>query len=224
MTEGVSADRYTLRLRAAAEPEFSAATGHRFARELAGATIPAAVFRRYLVQDYSFLEHFIRLIDAAIATAPEAAARQRYVDFRAAVTSDENTYFLRSFEALNIPESEWRDPELLPVTAQFHAIMGEAARSGRYAPVLTVLVVTEWVYLEWATAVRDTVPAQFWFAEWIDIHANDDFRSFVEWLIDELDRLEPSLSATEREEVRDLFVRTAKLEVAFFDQAYGAEG
>src|SRR5690606_4712908 len=105
MTESVSTDRYTLRLRAAAEPEFSAATGHRFARELAGATIPAAVFRRYLVQDYSFLEHFIRLIDAAIATAPEAAARQRYVDFRAAVTSDENTYFLRSFEALNIPES-----------------------------------------------------------------------------------------------------------------------
>ena len=99
--------------------------------------------------------------------------------------------------------------------------MGEAARSGRYAPVLTVLVVTEWVYLDWATSVMDTVPDAFWFAEWIDIHANPDFRSFVEWLIAELDRLGPTLSDSEREEVRDLFVRTSKLEQAFFDQAYG---
>lgn len=215
-------ETFTLALKREAEPDFSAATGHRFARELAAATIPAPVFRRYLVQDYSFLDHFIRLLDAAIATAPEAAARQRYVDFRAAVTSDENTFFLRSFEALGIPEAEWRTPEILPVTAQFHSIMGEAARSGAYASVLTVLVVTEWVYLDWATAVRGTVPEEFWFAEWIDIHANDAFRDFVEWLKDELDRLGPTLSEAERATVRDLFLRTARLEKAFFDQAYAA--
>lgn len=223
MTDAATApeQRFTLQLKQAGEPDFSAATGHRFARDLADATIPPSVFRRYLVQDYSFLDHFVRLLDAAIATAPEAAARQRYTDFRAAVTSGENTYFLRSFEALGIPETEWRDPEILPVTKRFHDIMGEAARSGRYAPVLTVLVVTEWVYLDWATSVMDTVPEPFWFAEWIDIHANPDFRAFVEWLIAELDRLGPTLSETERAEVRDLFVRTSKLEKAFFDQAYG---
>ncbi|MET4700592.1 thiaminase/transcriptional activator TenA [Constrictibacter sp. MBR-5] len=223
MTDAATApeQRFTLQLRAAAEPDFSAATGHRFARDVADATIPPAVFRRYLVQDYSFLDHFVRLLDAAIATAPEEAARRRYTDFRAAVTSGENTYFLRSFAALGIPETEWREPEILPVTRRFHEIMGEAARSGRYAPVLTVLVVTEWVYLDWATSVMDTVPDQFWFAEWIDIHANPDFRSFVEWLIAELDRLGPTLSDAERAEVRDLFVRTSALEQAFFDQAYG---
>ncbi|MFN4090406.1 MAG: TenA family protein [Alphaproteobacteria bacterium] len=213
-------EAFTLWLKREAEPAFSAATGHRFARDLADATIPPAVFRRYLVQDYSFLDHFVRLLDAAIATAPEEMARQRYTAFRAAVTSGENTYFLRSFDALDIPESEWRDPEILPVTRQFHEIMGEAARSGRYAPVLTVLVVTEWVYLDWATAVRETVPEAFYFNEWIEIHANDAFRDFVEWLKADLDRIGPTLNAAERAEVRDLFVRTAKLEQAFFDQAY----
>ena len=81
MTDAGPQERFTLSLKAAAEPDFSAATGHRFARELADATIPPAVFRRYLVQDYSFLDHFVRLLDAAIATAPEEAARRRYTDF-----------------------------------------------------------------------------------------------------------------------------------------------
>src|SRR3546814_9719682 len=85
-------ERFTDWLKVQAEPAFGAAVGHRFARDLADGTIPPQVFRRYLVQDYSFLDHFIRLLDAALAPTPEAAARERYTAFR----SEEHTSELQS--------------------------------------------------------------------------------------------------------------------------------
>ncbi len=212
--------RFTERLRTDSEPSWRAATTHPFTRDLAAATLGLDKLADYLVQDYSFIGHFIRLLDAAVAHAPTAAARDRLSAFRALIASDENTYFLRSFEALGVPESTWSQPALLPVTRRFHDIMAEAVASGSYAAIMTVLVVTEWVYLEWASAVRHLRPEPFYFGEWIDLHANDGFRDFVGFLRDELDREAAGLSPSEQGRVTDLFRRTVELERDFFDAVY----
>jgi thiaminase/transcriptional activator TenA len=208
-------------LRDAAEPDWSAATGHRFALACNAGAVPPAVMRRYLVQDYQFIDAFAALLGRAIHSAPDLAARLPLGRFMGMLCSEENTYFLRSFDALGVPEALRRDPPLSDAARGFRALMVEAAGSPRHADHLAVLCVAEWIYLSWARPARDTRPAEpFWCAEWVDLHASPYFEGFVEGLRAALDREVAALDAAGRARVRALFERAARLERAFFDSAY----
>jgi thiaminase (transcriptional activator TenA) len=51
-------ERFTETLRAASEPGWSQAVGHRFVKELFIGTLPDAVMAHYLIQDHRFLDSF----------------------------------------------------------------------------------------------------------------------------------------------------------------------
>ncbi|MFC7608388.1 TenA family protein [Teichococcus aestuarii] len=103
------------------------------------------------MQDYQFIDRFVALLGAAIASADSYAARLRLSGFLAMITSDENTYFQRAFDALGVPEAERTAPVLSGTTRAFQDLMREAAESRSYARALSVLVVAEWLYLAWAS-------------------------------------------------------------------------
>lgn len=208
--------RLTDVLRNASEPDWSEAAGHRFVKELLAGDIDDAVMARYLVQDHRFLESFLILLGAAVTTADTFAARLRFGRFIGMVSGEENTYFLRSFEALGVSEERRRTDPDAESTAGFKAIMREAAATGRYAAVLSVLTVAEGLYLDWASTASAPLPDRFVHAEWITLHDNPDFRDFVAFLRAELDRVGPGEEAL----CHDFFRRAVALERAFFDAAY----
>ncbi|WP_181686528.1 TenA family protein [Halorhabdus salina] len=215
--------RFTDWLRARAEPDWSAAVEHRFVAELASGELDEAVFGRYLQQDYAFLDELVGTFGHAVGEAPGMAARSRLVAFLGTLTDDENDYFERSFEALSIPPETYTDPELTLTTRAFEDLLGRARAEGGYAETLAVLVPAEWIYRSWATASSDAEPGAFYLREWIDLHANENFRSFVGWLREELDREGAKASPRRRERLQRLFARTVKLEGAFFEMAYGTD-
>src|ERR1700694_3987489 len=98
------ADRFSETLRAGSEPGWSNAVGHRFVEELFAGTVPDAVMARYLIQDHRFLDSFLTLLGAALASADTFEARLRLGRFIGMVSGQENTYFLRAFEALGVTE------------------------------------------------------------------------------------------------------------------------
>jgi thiaminase (transcriptional activator TenA) len=211
MTEG-----FTETLRAASEPVWSQAVGHRFVKELFAGTLPVAVMARYLVQDHRFLDSFLVLLGAALASADTFEARLRFSRFIGMVSSDESTYFLRAFEALGVTEARRAaDPDTQP-TIGFEAIMREAAETRSYDAALSVLTVTEWLYLDWASSAPGKLPHNFVHAEWITLHDNPNFRGFVEFLRAELDRIGPA----QPDLCHDFFRRAVALELAFFEAAY----
>jgi thiaminase/transcriptional activator TenA len=209
-------ERFTETLRAASEPVWSDAVGHRFVTELFAGTVPDAVMARYLIQDHRFLDSFLTLLGAALASADTFAAKLRFGRFIGIVSSEENTYFLRAFEALGVTEDRRAADPDTPPTAGFKAIMREAAQTRSYAAALSVLVVTEWLYLDWASRAPSPVPGNFVHAEWIGLHDGPGFRDFVDFLRAELDRVGPA----EADLCRDFFRRTVALELSFFDAAY----
>ena len=93
-------ERFTETLRAASEPGWSHAVGHRFVTELFTGAVPDTVMARYLIQDHRFLDSFLLLLGAALASADTFEARLRFGRFIGMVSSGENSYFLRAFEAL----------------------------------------------------------------------------------------------------------------------------
>ena len=212
------ADRFTDELRAAAEPTWAAAVNHRFVQELRDGTIDDAVFRRYLIQDYAFVGSLVGLVGAAVATAPTMDAKAGLADFLGVLTDEENDYFQRAFDALDVREQDRSDPDRAGATAAFEDLVHRAAGEG-YPEVLAVLVPAEWIYLSWASSA-DTALDRFYLQEWVDLHANPGFEATVGFLRTELDSVGADLSATRRRRVERHFERTVDLEVAFFDMAY----
>jgi len=211
--------RFTEWCRARAEPDWTAAVDHQFTEELHAGTLDDDTFRRYLVQDYAFLEPLVGTFGHALGDAPSMDAKSRLADFLGTLTDEENDYFERAFDALDVPEADRTDPELTPVTRAFEDLLGRAAREGGYAETLAVLVPAEWIYRSWATATDDS-PAQFYLDEWIALHDNPAFDEFVSWLRAELDREGAAAAPRRQQRLARLFRRTVELEVAFFDAAY----
>ena len=207
-------------LRAECATDWQACCQHRFVDELFAGSISDAHLRAYLVQDYQFIDRFVALLGAAIASADQFAARVTLSQFAAMVTSDENTYFIRSFDALGVPANERSAPALKPVTTAFQDLMREAADSRQYANALAVLCVAEGLYLDWADVPGRALPPRFEHAEWVTLHANDFFRGFVGWLRSELDRVAGGLNAAQQAEARSFFYRAVACERAFFDAVY----
>lgn len=212
--------RFTEELRDACADDWGAVVNHRFVDELLAGTVEDRVMRRYLVQDYRFVDRFVALLGAAIASADAFAARVRLCRFAAMVTSEENTYFLRAFDALDVPEAERETPAEAAATREFKDLMAEAAETRSYPLCLAVLVVAEWSYLSWAERAGGRLPGNFVHAEWITLHDNADFRDFVGWLRAELDRTGAALDADGRERCLNVFRRATRLERRFFDAAY----
>ncbi len=209
--------RPTELLRQGKAADWQAATTHAFTRELSDGTLPEDKMRWYLQQDYQFVDGFVRLLASAIAHAPTLADSVPAAQFLAVITGPENTYFLRSLEALGTQPST--DPA--PATKAFQDLMAEAAASGRYENMLAVLVVAEWVYLSWASPENPPKPdLPFWFAEWITLHAGEGFEGVVEYLRGQLDKTWPTLTPEAQAEVTRLFHRAVELEKDFFDAAY----
>lgn len=212
-------ERFTDTLRAATAGPWRDAVEHRFVRELFDGSIDDAVMGAYLVQDHRFIDAFLTLLGAAIASADTFDARLRLARFAGMISSDENTYFLRAFDALGIDVDARAAIADTAPTSGFKALMREAAQTRSYAAVLAVLNVAEWLYLDWATRAPQPLPDNFVHAEWITLHDNPFFRDFVDFLRSELDRV----GAAQQAQARDFFQRAVDLELAFFDAAYAGQ-
>ncbi len=211
-------DSFTVRLHDELKPEWQAATDHTFVQQLRAGTLDEEVFRRYLQQDYIFIDALAGLVGFAIGEAPSMSAKTHLTQFLAVLTANENDYFERAFDALSAPDRTTPDPEPNATTATFQDLLHRAAREG-YPEALSVLVPAEWIYLTWASTT-DAQPDQFYFAEWIDLHSNPEFADFVTWLRDELDAQSAEIAPSRRKRLERHFTRTVELEAAFFDAAF----
>lgn len=223
MSDQDATREFTSRLQARTATEWEAAVGHRFVEELFAGTLDDAVLARYLVQDYQFFDPFLRLLGEAITTAPDATVRLRLSRQVGMLATVENGYFEHAFDRLGVGPEDRRQPRLTGETRDLVALMEEAITSHSWARVLAVLVVLEWIYLAWAEHPGHTgEPPRPEHRDWIDLHRGDDFRDWVGFLRDQLDRAEPQ-DPERAARCAELFGRTVRAEVAFFDSAYRPE-
>ncbi|MEO0426246.1 MAG: TenA family protein [Pseudomonadota bacterium] len=212
--------RPTDALRESVREDWEAATRHAFTEALAAGTLPRSRMARYLVEDYRFIDGFVRLLASFIAHAPSLADAVPAAQFLALITGPENTYFQRSFEALGVRPSDHAVEEA-PETADFRLLMQEAATSQRAERMLAVLVVAEWTYLDWATPHAARAPhLPPFLGDWITLHSGEGFEGVVDYLRGQLDALWDRLDAPNREVAAETFRRAVALERAFFDAAW----
>jgi len=213
--------RFTDWLAARAEPHWSIACAHDFTVAIGDGSMPPEAYARYLIEDYTFITDLASTLGYLVAKAPSMQAKARLSGFLALLTSEENDYFLRSFEALGVAPEIYETAAQGRVTRMFSDLLLTSAGKGTYEEGLTCLLCAEWCYLTWGLReARKPRPNAFYLAEWVDLHAVDGFQDFVGWIRSELDRLGPVLSPDRQETLAEHFRRMSALEVAFFEVAW----
>jgi thiaminase/transcriptional activator TenA len=206
------------------QPTWNDTVTHQFTTDLGTATLETTVFTHYLLQDYAFINALVSAFGFAVGQAPTITAKRHLIDFLDTLTDEENTYFERTFAALEIPAKTYENPPLHDVTNSLIDLLGRATRQGGYVETLAVLVPAEWIYHEWATRITTPPDEPFYYREWIELHDNDEFNNFVTWLRSELDTAGTPIHPQAKQTVSELFARTVELEAAFFDAAYDQAG
>lgn len=215
---------FSHRLQGGHPDDWQAVVEHRFVAGLFDGTLPDPVLARYLVQDYQFFDPFLRLLGEAVATAPTTTARLRLARQLGMLATDENDYFQRAFDVLGVPETDRKHPPLAPETRDLVEVMETAIDAHSWPRTITVLAVLEWIYLDWAEAPgRMPTSRRPEHVDWIDLHRDEEFRDWVRFLRAEVDAAEPA-DAEEARRCAELFGRTVRGEVAFFEAAYRARG
>ncbi len=209
-------------LREISEPDWSATVNHPIFDAIADGSLPHETFAAYLVQDYGFIDPFTALIGHAIGHAPTMEDRVVLGQFMGMLTSDENTFFQRAFEEFGVPEETRVAPAYLDATEDFRRLLRETGRSGSYGEMLAVLTVTEWVYLGWATRVTRAEGLHPLYAEWIALHDNPEFQTFVDWLRRRLHEEGEALSGEAFLRMAARFREAVTLERRFHDAVYPA--
>lgn len=217
---GHAATRFSDQLVQAAGADWTAATEHPFTHAIGSGTMPRDAYVRYLIEDYTFITDLASVIGYLVAKAPDMATKRPLAAFLALLTSNENDYFIRSFAALAVAPEIYLEAAQGPVTRAFASLLLEAAEAS-YEEGLACLLCAEWVYLTWGEReARKPRPADFWLAEWIDLHAGPGFEGFVSFLRAEMDRTAARLTEAERNRAMERFVHMCALEKSFFDAAW----
>ncbi len=216
--------RFTDWLAAKAEPHWSNATSHPFTEAIGSGTMPEDAYRRYLIEDYTFITDLASTLGYLVAKAPGMRSKSKLSGFLALLTSEENDYFVRSFYALSVAPDVYESAAQGPVTRAFAELLLSSSGKGTYAEGLTCLLCAEWCYLIWGQREASKKrPDQFYLAEWIDLHAVAGFEIFVNWIREEMDTIGPALSVEDQNQAAYLFSRMSALEFAFFEAAWTGE-
>ncbi len=207
-----------------AEPHWSKATDHAFTKAIGDGSMPNEAYSRYLIEDYTFITELASTLGYLVAKAPRMRSKSRLSGFLALLTSEENDYFIRSFEVLGVPAAQYEAAAQGPVTRAFADLLLTSSGRGTYAEGLTCLLCAEWCYLTWGLReAQNPRPDQFYLAEWIDLHAVEGFETFVNWIRTEIDTVGSALPPAQQERLAEIFIEMSALEVAFFDAAWTGE-
>ena len=209
-------------LRKANEDLWERVVTHPFVQELGDGTLPMEAFRRYFLQDYLFVKSLAKVVGMGVAKAPSLEAARPLSPFLETLLNAESALFFRAFEELGVPPEEYRKAQVLPTGLALANFMLAVAHEGSFAEIVTMLLVTEWTYYDWATRIAQAGkrPIQRPYQEWIDIHAARELGDFVEALKGHVDTAIP---ANAQPRIQEVFRTTLRYEYMFWEMAYHGE-
>jgi len=211
-------ERRSQRLRQQAAPQRAACLAHPFVRGIASGTLPAAVFARWVVQDWHYLQGYLQVLGSLARSAPSADARQRWEQM-AVLTRDEELDLHRSFaQRFDISSAELAGAAVWPGTRAYTAFQVEQA-SHSYPRGVAALVPCGVGYVTLAHALAtEPAPADDRYADWIRMYTDPAFAQAVNWMETELD------AADEDDPVLEaVYAQGASWELRFWEQLWQGE-
>lgn len=216
-------------LRDRCRPEWEAYTRHEFVEELGKGTLPLAVFRDYLVQDFHFLVQFAR------ANALAAYKSRTLADITAAHEATgailaETDLHLRLTERWGIPRAELEAAAEKQATVAYTRYVLDTGMAGDVLDLHVALAPCTIGYAEIGAHLQPRLAEQGGqdahpYGEWIAEYSGPDFTAASHAAIEQFDVLAGGgLTDRRLDELTDVFRTATRLEIDFWQQALDSTG
>lgn len=206
------------RLLKTVKPIWDATLAHTFLAATADGSIPDAVFKTWLVQDYFYVRELIPFMGILIAKAPpelRPPLAEAVVAF-----NRELDLFRQQAEAHGVA---LEGQEMAPTCHAYVQFLMATAYGHSFEEVFTVHYGAEKAYLDAWTWVKGHQSGPSPWQAFIDNWTSDAFQEYVAWLATTLDDLAAGKSAEDLAAMEELFLLTARYEYLFWEMAMSEE-
>ena len=214
--------RFTDTLKRSAADQWRRMQEHRFVVAVEEDRLPEEVLKRYLINEYAFVETAISIFGYALVKAPDMTARRELSRIIAALVDDQVPYFLNAFAVLGIAESDWQGASLPAKAAALRDGMLGYAAHGSFGDVLTAMLAAEWTYHTWCSRADHRPIANPVLRNWVRLHAEPAFASQAAWLRSVVDAIGATAAADQRRRLAEVFATALELEILFHDAPFEA--
>ena len=202
--------------------------GHPFLRELAAGTLPLEKFRFFLEQDNFYLVEYARcLAMGAAKSRDEDELRYFTVDLNQVIDAElpSNRDLLARVTAMG---AEDRGGALTqaPANVAYTSYMLSLALRGGPMEIMAALLPCAWSYVEIAARLTEQGSTDHEvYADWVGYFTLPANVEMVASMRADFDRLavEGELGGAKREELRQIFATSSRLERGFWEMAYSLE-
>lgn len=198
---------------------------HPFLRELAGGTLAPERFRFFVEQDLFFLPELARAVALGAAAAGDDGELRHFSEELVAVAEAEignNRDLLERVLGLGASD---RGGSLAaaPATVAYSGFLVATAHRGGPLEIMTALLPCTWSYADIAVGLRDRIVEHPVYARWVRYFASDDYVESIARRRRTLDERAAGIGPSRRRRLSEIFTMSTRLELAFWEMAYGCE-
>jgi thiaminase/transcriptional activator TenA len=206
------------------EPIWAAQMEHPFVKGLGDGTLDEEIFKRWVLQDYRYLEEYARVFAWAAAKADELRSMAWYAAVLDLTLNTEMELHRQYAERFGLSLEDLESEPMWPTTRAYTDFLVRTAADGDMADLLAALLPCTWGYVDLAQRLAERNPPEDQrYADWIAQYASREFAEARDWLRDELDRVAGDPREAKRERLKEIFVTSSRYEWQFWEMCWQGE-
>ena len=198
---------------------------HPFVVGIGSGELALEKFQFYVKQDYYFLVQYNRMLALATAKAPDLENIGRFASLLNETLNVEMELHRSFSRKFDVSAEDLEATRPAPITLAYTDYLLRVAYEGTLTDVIANLLPCQWGYAETglhlarAGDASDANP----YAEWILMYADEEFKSFVDWLREFLDSLTEGAGEREMARLEERFLTATRYEYLFWEMSYNLE-
>ncbi len=215
--------RFSQHLREKADYIWEASFQHPFVTGIGDGTLPLENFRYYLLQDAYYLSHFAKVQALGAAKAHDFETTSNMAAHAMGTYEAELALHKNFSERLGITEAEKATFKPSPTAYAYTSHMYRAGYQGHLGDIIASILPCYWLYYEIGEKQQACTPEEPVYQEWIAAYGGEWFRTSVEEQITRLDSIAETVTAEDRERMKEHFIISSQYEYSFWEMAYQLE-
>ncbi|WP_224825129.1 thiaminase II [Cognatishimia sp. MH4019] len=195
-----------------------------FNTELAAGTLPADIFRAYIIQDAHYLEGFARSLALAAARAPDPETIARLAGSANGAIAVEKQLHEEYMTLYGVTEADFIATPPSRACDHYTSFLIRSAAVDPFRVSIVALLPCFWIYQRVGALIHKTAAPDHPYRAWIDTYASEAFEEAVQGMRDLADRLAESADDATRRAMMKAFERSSWHEWMFWQSAYDREG
>lgn len=209
-------------LLAEGEALWEAQKNHPFVGELADGTLSEKAFRHWVEQDYQYLLDYARVFAIAGAKARDEETMTHLLGVAHTILDHEMDLHREFAADYGLSPTDLETVEKTPTCVAYTNYLVRTAHEGSLAEISAAIYPCGQGYLDVAEHMAERAEGEHRYTPFIEKYTGEEFREAVAWMREFVDRCGEAFPG-EHDAMREAFLRSTRLEAAFWEMAYTEE-